>query len=220
MWKILQNRDIYILHLCKCMCLSMHFASCKARCHWTPSQVQRSTNLWMKHLPFMVLALSRQEELTVIWLQFPPITFKCYVWLSMNFKNHSSTYCYIIICEKAKQHFNKCEYLIAVQLSWCLPLFNILITSQRWIQTPFTFKNACLRWIITLFVSQLEVSRNFSVNKLTFTFWFQFQYSSVVCVTKWLIYLLLLECPLPCVVWVSILFHDFDLKQLWFHNAC
>lgn len=77
------KQNIYIYIYCTfvsaCVCPCTLQAARHLRCHWTPPQVQRSTNLWMKHLPFMVLvALARGTD------RFPPITFKCYVSLSMN----------------------------------------------------------------------------------------------------------------------------------------
>lgn len=121
--------EIYILHICKCMCLSMHFASCKA------SEVSLDDITGSKEYEFVNEAPSFygvsgivKARGTMICLRFPPITFKCYVSLSMNY--HCTTFCHIIICEKAKQHFNKCECSVAVKLSWCLPVFNIFITSQ------------------------------------------------------------------------------------------
>lgn len=82
------------LELCfasSCMCLPVHFASCKSSSIWGATGCchgfKEFTNLWMKLPPFMVLvALSRQEELNTILLWFPLFSFNCYVSLSMNFK--------------------------------------------------------------------------------------------------------------------------------------
>lgn len=147
MWKILQNR-IYILHICKCLGLSMHFASCEA------SEVSLDAVTGSKEYEFVNEAPSfygvsgiGKRNWSVSSHHFQMLC------LTVNELNHCTAFCHIIICEKAKPHFNKCERSIAVQLSWCLPVFNI--TGRRWIQTPLTFKDACWRWIIKLFVSQL-----------------------------------------------------------------